>query len=341
MRAYVLTETEDILQDSVSLKLSELPVPEITAHEILIEVSACGVCHTELDEIEGRISPKLPVIPGHQVIGRVSKTGTHAVQFKPGDRVGVAWIFSSCGKCGNCISGLENLCVDFQATGKDAHGGYAEFMKVDEKYAYPIPSMFSDVEAAPLLCAGAIGYRAVELTGISDGDSLGLIGFGGSGHIVLKMVRYQFPHSKIFVFARNPAERSFAMELGAEWSGDVSESCPDLLNAIIDTTPVWAPVIKGLENLAPGGRMVINAIRKETHDQEALLALDYARHLWLEKEIKSVANITRKDVSAFLELAAEIEIRPHIEIYSFEDANQALYDLKTKKIKGSKVLKIA
>jgi propanol-preferring alcohol dehydrogenase len=155
------------------------------------------------------------------------------------------------------------------------------------------------------------------------------------------MVQQSFPRSHVFVFARNPAERAFAGELGAAWSGDTSERCPELLQAAIDTTPVWAPVVKGLENLAPGGRLVINAIRKETHDQQALLGLDYARHLWQEKEVKSVSNITRRDVADFLALAAAMEIHPHVEVYRFEDANQALYDLKSKKIKGSKVLKFA
>lgn len=340
MRAFVLTETADILTQPAALNLSELAVPKVSSNEILIQVSACGVCHTELDEIEGRIAPKFPIIPGHQVIGQVCEVGSSAERFQLGDRVGVAWIYSACGKCLYCQSGLENLCTDFLATGKDADGGYAEFMKVNEQFAYSVPPVFSDVEAAPLLCAGAIGYRSLELSGLSDGCSLGLTGFGGSGHLVIKMVRHLFPRSKVFVFARNPAERHFALELGATWSGDFSESCPESLQAIIDTTPAWTSVLKGLESLAPGGRLVINAIRKERYDKETLLGLDYTHHLWLEKEVKSVANITRRDVTAFLELAADLDVRPHVEVYRFEEANQALYDLKTKKIQGSKVLKI-
>jgi propanol-preferring alcohol dehydrogenase len=339
MKAFVLTEYADILKEPAPLRLSELPVPEIGDNEVLIEVAACGVCHTELDEIEGRVPARLPVIPGHQVVGRVRKTGPGARRFQTGERVGVAWIYSACGHCRYCRGGLENLCADYRGTGVDADGGYAEFMKVHEDFALSIPPQFSDFEAAPLLCAGAIGYRALQLSGIRDGDSLGLTGFGGSGHLVLKMVRYRFPASRVFVFVRNPAERDFAMELGAVWSGDITAHCPEPLQAVIDTTPVWAPVINGLDNLAPGGRLVINAIRKETLDQQELLGLDYARHLWKEKEVKSVANITRRDVSAFLELAADMEIRPHVEVYEFEDANQALYDLKCKKIKGAKVLK--
>lgn len=341
MRAFVLKETADILDQRFPLVLSELPKPEVENHEILIQVTACGVCHTELDEIEGRVSAKLPVVPGHQVVGQVAETGPGAGRFQPGDRVGVAWIFSACGSCQYCLSGLENLCSDFHGTGLDSDGGYAEFMKVNEKFAHPLPGCFSDVEAAPLLCAGAIGYRALELTSIHDGDALGLTGFGGSGHLVLKMVRHRFPRTRVYAFARNPAERDFAMELGATWAGEISSHCPEPLQAVIDTTPAWSPVISALENLAPGGRLVINAIRKEAKDQESLLNLDYTRHLWQEKEVKSVANITRSDVAAFLELASEVPIRPHVEVYRFEDANQALYDLKCKKVQGSKVLKIA
>jgi len=341
MRAFMLTRAADILERPDPLEFTEIPVPEIGAHEILIQVAACGVCHTEIDEIEGRAAARLPVIPGHQIVGRVARCGSSAGRFQPGDRVGVAWIYSACGQCAFCSRGLENLCADFRGTGMDANGGYAEFMKVAEQFAYPIPTVFSDVEAAPLLCAGAIGYRALELTEMRDGDSLGLTGFGGSGHLVLKMVRYRFPRSRVYVFARNPAERAFSMELGAAWAGDFSEQCPESLQAVIDTTPVWEPVLRGLENLAPGGRLVINAIRKESRDRDRLLDLDYAIHLWREKEVKSVANITRRDVSEFLELAAAMEIHPHVEVYRFEEANRALHDLRCKKIRGSKVLKIA
>ena len=341
MKAFVLTETAAIHTPSALLELTEVPVPQIRADEILIKVSTCGVCHTELDEIEGRVVPNIPIIPGHQVIGQVHKSGSNVKRFQKGDRVGVAWIYSACRKCLHCQSGLENLCTEFMATGKDVDGGYAEFMKVHELFAFPVPAVFSDQEAAPLLCAGAIGYRALQLSGIKDGYSLGLSGFGGSGHLVIKMVRHLFPHSKVFVFARNPIVRDFALELGAVWSGDINEKCPEPLHAIIDTTPAWTPVLKGLANLRPGGRLVINAIRKEELDKESLLDFDYAHHLWMEKEVKSVANITRNDVSAFLQFAAEERIKPTVDVYPFAQANQALFDLKSKRIQGSKVLQIA
>jgi propanol-preferring alcohol dehydrogenase len=236
---------------------------------------------------------------------------------------------------------MENLCPAFQATGRDHHGGYAEYMVVDEKFAYPIPSSFIDAEAAPLLCAGAIGYRSLRLTNLSAGQSLALTGFGASGHLVLKMARHLFPGSPILVFARSREEQDFALRLGASWAGDITETPPEKVNAIIDTTPVWTTAVGSLLHLKAGGRLVINAIRKESHDQHALATIRYQDHLWMEKEIKSVANITRADVGEFLRLAASIPIKPDVEIYPFEEANQALMDLKHKHVKGAKVLLVS
>jgi propanol-preferring alcohol dehydrogenase len=255
--------------------------------------------------------------------------------------VGVAWIFSACGKCHYCLSGNENLCADFKATGRDEHGGYAEYMTVPTGFTYPIPETFSDAEAAPLLCAGAIGYRSLKLTGIEDGQNLGLTGFGASGHLVLKMVQHRYPNTQVFVFARSPAERAFALDLGAAWAGDTLETSPKKLRSIIDTTPVWKPVVEALKNLEPGGRLVVNAIRKEQVDKEYLLRLDYPKHLWMEKEIKSVANVTRSDVQEFLKLAAQIPIKPEVQEFVLKDANRALLELKQSKIRGAKVLRVS
>ena len=211
-------------------------------------------------------------------------------------------------------------------------------MTVREDFAYKIPDLFSDAEAAPLLCAGAIGYRSLKLSGLCDGQTLGLSGFGASGHLVLKMTRYLFPGSEIFVFARSEEEQVFARILGASWAGDISDIPPAKMNAIIDTTPVWKPVVSSLINLKPGGRLIINAIRKDSSDKTILSSIEYSEHLWMEKEIKSVANITRKDVKEFLDIASKVPIKPEVQIYSFEDANQALVDLKRKHVKGAKVL---
>ncbi len=341
MKAMVLNEIWSLEENETPLEFTDLPDPVPGGKEILVQVSACGVCHTELDEIEGRTPPPhLPVVLGHQVVGQVKQTGSGASGFEIGDRVGIAWIYSACGKCKFCLEGNENLCEDFKATGRDANGGYAEYMTVPEDFAYHIPDTFSDVEAAPLLCAGAIGYRSLKLAGLKDGQNLGLTGFGASAHLVLKMVRHRYPNSKVFVFARSAKERAFSRELGAVWAGDTEEESPEKLDSIIDTTPVWKPVVEALKNLEPGGRLVINAIRKEEVDKAYLLRLDYPAHLWMEKEIKSVANVARSDVRGFLELAAEMSIRPEVQVFALEEANEALAELKARKIRGAKVLKI-
>ncbi|MBX2992868.1 MAG: zinc-dependent alcohol dehydrogenase family protein [Bacteroidetes bacterium] len=342
MKAMVLHSLTTLASNPKPLSLVHFPVPKLPLGKILVKVSACGVCHTEIDEIEGRTPPpRLPVIPGHQVVGRVEESGEGVTIFKVGDRVGVAWIFSACGTCSFCRAGNENLCPEFKATGRDANGGYAEYMTVHEDFAYPIPDVFSDAEAAPLLCAGAIGYRSLRLSHLTDGQKLGLTGFGASAHLVLKMVRHRFPGTRIYVFARSEQERAFAKELGAVWTGDSSDAAPDQLDAIIDTTPVWSPAVDALKNLAPGGRLVINAIGKEDADKQHLAQIDYSTHLWMEKEIKSAANVTRRDVSEFLQLAAEIPIKPEVQEYPLEAANEALMELKQRKIRGAKVLRVS
>ena len=341
MKAMVLKEIGSMEKNKAPLRLVDLSIPEPGGKEVLIRVSRCGVCHTELDEVEGRTPPpRLPVILGHQVVGRVEKEGARATHFKTGDRVGVGWIYSACGTCKFCREGNENLCPEFRATGRDVNGGYAQYMTVSEDFAYRIPPTFSDSEAAPLLCAGAIGYRSLRLTGLQDGQNLGLTGFGASAHLVLKMVRHRFPNSRIFVFARSEKERTFARELGAAWAGDPSENPPEKLDCIIDTTPAWRPIMEALKNLQPGGRLVINAIRKEEGDKEVLRQMDYPLHLWLEKEIKSVANVARRDVREFLDLASQIPIKPEVQEFVLEGANQALVELKERKVRGAKVLRI-
>ncbi len=341
MRAMLLKALGPVREGRPPLIPEQWPDPEPGPGEVLIRVGACGVCHTELDEIEGRTPPpRLPVILGHQAVGRVEALGEGAAGVAVGDRVGVAWIFSACGVCPYCRRGEENLCRFFRATGRDVHGGYAERMTAPADFAHPIPDAFTDAEAAPLLCAGAIGLRSLRLTGLEDGRSLGLTGFGASGHLVLKLVRHRFPNTRVFVFARSEAERAFALELGAAWAGDTADRSPEPLAAIIDTTPAWTPIVEALANLEPGGRLVVNAIRKADTDKQALLRLDYPSHLWLEKEIKSVANVTRDDVREFLRFAAEIPIKPEVRDYPLQDANQAILDLKAGRGRGAKVLRM-
>jgi alcohol dehydrogenase, propanol-preferring len=341
MRAMILNRLTDLEEDQNPLELVDLPKPEPKGEEILVKVSACGVCHTELDEIEGRTRPpKLPIVLGHQIVGRVDQLGAKASRFNIGDRIGLAWIYSACGECPFCLRGDENLCDQFQATGRDVQGGYAEYTLVPERFAYKIPEFFSDAQAAPLLCAGAIGYRSLRLTGLQDGQNLGLVGFGASAHLVLKMAKHRYPKGRIFVFARSSQEQNFARELGAFWAGGIEEKSPAKLHGAIDTTPAWSPVVGTLKKLEKGGRLVINAIRKEERDKSSLLQIDYPRDLWMEKEIKSVANVTRRDVEEFLTLASEIPICPEIQEFKLEEANQALLELKERKIRGAKVLRI-
>ncbi len=341
MKAMLLKKISSVAENREPLEVVDIPEPVPGDGEILVRVVVCGVCHTELDEIEGRTAPpRLPVVPGHQVVGTVTAKGPKSGRFSGGDRVGIPWIHSACGECPWCRSGRENLCPGFRATGRDVNGGYAEYMTVRETFAHPIPSVFTDAEAAPLLCAGAVGYRSLKLTGVVDGQNLGLTGFGASGHLVMMTAKHLYPHTRVFVFARSAEERRFAKELGADWTGKTEAEPPEKLDSIIDTTPAWKPVVEALKNLKPAGRLVINAIRKEEADKDCLLRLDYSTHLWMEKEVKSVANVTRSDVGEFLALAAEIPVRPEVREYPLEEANRALLELKERKIRGAKVLRI-
>jgi propanol-preferring alcohol dehydrogenase len=329
----VLRRIVSLGEETAPLDLTDLSVPQPKPGHVRLKVSACGVCHTELDEIEGRTPPPvLPVVPGHEVVGRVDKLGDRVTKLTEGERVGVGWIHSSSGGAD------ENISPAFEATGRDVNGGYAEYMTVSEEYAYRIPEIFSDEQAAPLLCAGGVGYRALRLADLRDGQLLGFTGFGGSAHLVLQLVRHLFPNTKAYVFARDQEERTFALQLGAVWAGDTADRAPESLHVIIDTTPAWKPVVEALGNLRPGGRLVINAIRKEDRDKDYLLNLTYHEHLWLEKEIKSVANVTHQDIAEFLPLAAEVPIRPEVETYALEEANKALLELKRGRIRGAKVL---
>jgi len=335
MKAMLLKKIASLRDNPEPLTLTDIPIPEPAPDEILIRISVCGVCHTELDEIEGRTPPPvLPIIPGHEVIGRVAEIGDRVTQLEVGDRVGVGWIFKSSG------DDNENISDDFLATGRDANGGYAEYMTVHERYAYRIPDCFTDYEAAPLLCAGSVGYRALKLTNIRNGDILGLTGFGGSGHLVLQLARHLYPTSPIYVFARSPEEREFAIELGAAWAGDTDDTPPEQPHAIIDTTPAWRPVLAALKCLRPGGRLVINAIRKEDGDKSSMAEIDYVEHLWQEIELKTVANVTSHDIKAFLEIAAAAGIRPEVQVYRLDEANKALCELHAGHIRGAKVLAI-
>jgi propanol-preferring alcohol dehydrogenase len=338
MKAMVLKKIS--LVEEKPLRLADLPVAVPAQGEILVRISACGVCHTELDEIEGRVSPsRFPMILGHEIVGRVEGLGPGAGRFRIGDRVGIAWINWACGECSFCLEGEENLCDTAKWTGKDAHGGYAQYAVVSENFAYPIPERFTDVKAAPLLCAGVIGYRALRLSGMEDGKVLGLYGFGASAHIVIQVARHKYPTGKVFVFTRSHQKdhQDLARKLGADWIGATGDTPPEKLNCAIDFTPVGEPVREALRNLQKGGRVVINAIRKTT----PIPKLDYTEHLWYEKELKSVANVTRRDAEEFLPLAAAIPIMPETQEFRLEEANEALILLREGRIRGAAVLTMA
>jgi propanol-preferring alcohol dehydrogenase len=333
MKAIILPRIAPI--EDKPLREVELPTPTPGPGEILLKVSVCGLCHTDLDEIEGRLPPStLPIVLGHQVVGTVADRGPAATRFQTGDRVGVTWLFSSCGMCRFCRSGRENLCEQARWTGKDAPGGYAEYMVVGQDFAHPVPPVFSDSQAAPLLCAGVIGYRAVRLADITDGQTIGLFGFGASAHIVIQIVKHQFPVSDVFVFTRSPQHQALARELGAAWTGTTGDKPPAKVDRAIDFTPVGDAVRDALAVLNRGGRLVINAIRKRT----PIPALAYDEYFWDEKEIKSVANVTRRDGAEFLPLAARIGIAPTVEEFAPSQANEALLLLKQAKIKAAAAL---
>jgi propanol-preferring alcohol dehydrogenase len=335
MRAILLDQQAPIEQKP--LKMADWPTPTPVDHQILVKVSVCGACHTDLDEVEGRLEPTLsPVIPGHQVVGTVVDKGMAVTKFKIGERVGITWLFSSCGRCAFCRAGSENLCEHARWTGKDAHGGYAQFTVIGEDFAYPIPERFSDAQAAPLLCAGVIGYRTFRLADITDGQKIGLFGFGASAHIVIQIIKHKFPNSPVFVFTKTAKHAELAERLGAVWTGRSGDQPPERLNKIMDFTPVGECVRDALGVLERGGRLVINAIRKET----PVPPLNYADYLWLEREIKSVANVTRADAEDFLPLAAEIPITPTIEEFPLEQANDVLYAIKHSKLRAAAVLKV-
>ncbi|MFU8795903.1 MAG: zinc-dependent alcohol dehydrogenase family protein [Dehalococcoidia bacterium] len=337
MKAMVLEKASPV--EERPLKLMDMPDPVAGPGQIRVSVHGCGVCHTEIDEIEGRLTPsRYPIVLGHEVVGRVDSLGPGVQRFREGDRVGISWINWACGRCSFCMSGVENLCEAARWTGKDTDGGYAERTVVSEDFAYPIPERFSDIEAAPLLCAGVIGYRALSRSGLADGGVLGLYGFGASAHIVIQIARYRYPNGKVFVFSRRNQEehRELATRLGADWIGATNDTPPEKLDCAIDFTPVGEPVGHALRNLREGGRLVINAIRKRTPIPE----LDYAQHLWHEKELTSVANVTRRDAEEFLPLAAEIPIVPVVQEFALVEANEALVLLKEGRVRGAAVLRV-
>jgi alcohol dehydrogenase, propanol-preferring len=335
VKAMVLRKTGPIASDS--LELADIPVRDPGDGGILIKVSACGVCHTDLDIVEGRLAPaKLPRVPGHQVVGVVAEVGRGATRFKVGQRVGMTWLYCSCGQCHFCKGGRENLCSKAKWTGLDYDGGYAEYMVADERFAVKIPERFSDVQAAPLLCAGVIGYRALRLCDMQEGETLALYGFGASAHFVIQVARHKWPRNKVYVFTRGREHRELAMKLGADWAGNSPDIPPGAFQKAIDFTPVGEAVKEALGAVEKGGRVVVNAIRKETPVPE----MDYAKYLWNEKQLVSTANVTRQDAAEFLKVAGEIPIVAQVEEFRLDQANEALLRMKAGRVKAAAVLRV-
>jgi len=331
MIAMKLTEPGSVFENRLAAE--RVPVPEPASGEIRIRVSACGVCHTDLHTVEGDLDlPRLPVIPGHQVVGVVDKAGPSSTRFRSGDRVGVAWLYHTCGHCHYCTHSMENLCPDAQFTGLSVDGGYAEYMVVPERFAFPIPDAFSDTGATPLLCAGIVGYRALRLSGIQPGGRLGLYGFGASAHLVIQVARYW--DCQVYVFTRGEHHRLLASQLGAVWSGGAEDNPPVRLDASVIFAPVGWIVPLALGHLRPGGVLAINAIHMSDIPE-----IPY-RLIYEERAVKSVANFTRNDATEFLRLASEIPIRCEVEVFPLEEANEVLMKLKKSELRASAALRI-
>ena len=320
--------------NQADLRFEDIPIAEPKENEIRIKVLASSVCHTDLHIIEGDLPlKKTPIIPGHEIIGTIDKIGSKITQHKVGDRVGVAWLNNACLKCKFCKQGLENLCSKAQFTGYDKDGGYAEFVVVPETFAYPIPDTFSSEEAAPLMCAGVIGYRSLKLSNLKQGQTLGLFGFGASAHIVIQIAKYW--NCEVFVFTRSKNHQNHALELGANWVGNSNDNPPRKIDAGITFAPSGPLIIDALKVLDKGGTLAINAIHLSDIPP---IKWDY---LWHEKQIRSVANVTRQDAIEFLELAGQIPIKTTIAKYSYKDVKKALMDMKESKINGAPVLKFS
>ncbi len=333
MKAMLLNEFAPI--DQNPLVLSDVPKPKPETEDILIRINVCGVCHTDLHTIEGELPDvKLPIIPGHQIVGTIEKTGSNTFRFSEGDRVGVAWLYSTEDDCKYAKQGKENLCDNARFTGYHVNGGYAEYITIPEKFAYPIPSIFSDQEAAPLLCAGIIGYRALRLSEIKPGQRLGLIGFGASAHVAIQVAVHW--GCEVYVFSRSKEHRELARKLGAIWTGALNEDPPHKLDNIVNFTPAGSTVLDGMRLLDKGGTQALAGIY-----MSPIPEMDYVKYLYHERTLRSVANATRQDGKELLKIAAEIPIKTTTQIFPLEEANKALQFLKDSKIDGAAVLHIS
>jgi propanol-preferring alcohol dehydrogenase len=332
MRAMTLKQPAEVAASPLKLEEVTLPLPR--SGEVRLQVRCCGVCHTDLHIAEGDLTlPKLPVIPGHQVVGIVDGVGADVRVIKEGDRVGIPWLYSADGICDYCRHGFENLCDQAQFTGYHVDGGYAEYAVVREDFAHSIPKNFADENAAPLLCAGVIGYRSYRLSGAHADSRLGLYGFGASAHLVLQLARHE--GCEAYVFTRSQLHLDLAQKLGAVWVGAAEDSPPRPLDSSIIFAPAGSLVPQALRVLRKGGILALAGVTMTPIPQ-----MDYSL-LYAERQIRSVANSTRQDVREFLELAAEVPIRTEVQVFGLEQANLALQALKRSEIKAAAVLQIS
>ncbi len=329
MRAMVLSKPQPVA--TAPLADQEVPLAEPGAGSVVLRVQCCGVCHTDLHIVEGELPPvKLPVVPGHQVVGVVERVGSGVTHLGRGSRVGAAWLYAACGVCEACQRGEENLCTQIMFTGYHVDGGYAEYMVARADYVYPLPATFTDVQAAPLLCAGIIGYRALRLSNVRRGERVGLFGFGASAHLAIQIARYW--ECSVYVFTRGAAHRRLAEELGAAWVGGLDDPVPHELDAAVVFAPVGHVVIESLRRLRRGGTVAINAVHLDQ-----MPAFDYGLLYW-ERILRSVSNSTRRDGIEFLQLAAAIPVTVHAQLFPLTEANQVLRALKHGQITGAAVL---
>lgn len=331
MKAQVLAHTAPI--DTQPLQLVEVDRPTPGRKQLLVNVKTCGVCHTDLHVIEGELpEPALPLIPGHQIVGVVETVGDDVTRFKPGDRVGIPWLHEACRECEFCRRGQENLCEQAQFTGYTANGGYAEYTTIHQDFAVAIPVQFSDLEAAPLLCAGIVGFRSLRLSDLKPGERLGLYGFGSSAHICIQVARHW--GCKVYVFTRSEAHQQHALELGAAWVGQAQDTPPHPLDRAIMFAPAGWIVPLALGHLRKAGTLCINAIHTSP-----IPKMQYDL-LWHERTIRSVANATRRNADEFMSLAAKIPVHTRIEVFDLADANHVLLNMKQSQINGAAVLQI-
>jgi len=320
--------------ESAPLHPRDIPIPTPGPGEIRVRVHCCGLCHTDLHTIEGELSiPKLPVVPGHQIVGTVDELGAGVKNFRGGERVGIPWLNWTDGTCRYCRAGQENLCEHARFTGLDVNGGYAEYTIVNEAFAYTLPEQFSDAHAAPLLCAGLIGYRSLRLSNVPKNGRLGLYGFGASAHIVIQVARH-LGH-EVYVFTRSAKHRDFAKRLGAAWVGGAGEKAPYELDSAIIFAPAGPLVLDALRAIRKGGTVTLAGIT-----MSSIPPMDYSL-IYYEKVLRSVANLTRQDAREFLALAPQVPVKTEVEVFPLESANQALADLKHSRIEGAGVLQVS